>query len=194
MLNDSSTKDANPKVAICAQFLEASPQVPPMSAKVETLVNAKFSAGEERASQVELKPLPSYLRYELLGPNSTSLMIVNLCISASQIDSLIKAIRYTFDNLKGPHSFMCMHRIVMEDYHKPSMEHQRRLNPNMQEIFKKEILNQLRADIIYPISDSKWVSPVHVLLKKGGMTVIKNENNELLPIRIVTGWRMCVDY
>ena len=87
-----------------------------------------------------------------------------------------------------------MHRILMEDDHKPSIKHQRKLSPNMQEVVKKEILKPCKADIIYPISDSKWVSPVHVLLKKGGMTVIENENNELLPIRIVTGWRMCVDY
>ena len=75
-----------------------------------------------------------------------------------------------------------MHRILMEDDHKPSIEHERRLNPNMQEVVKKEILKLLKAGIIYPISDSKSVSPVHVVPKKGGMTVVKNENNELIPI------------
>ena len=52
----------------------------------------------------------------------------------------------------------------------------------------------LDAGIIFPISDSKWVSPVHVVPKKGGMTVITNEKNELIPTRTVTGWRMCIDY
>jgi len=52
----------------------------------------------------------------------------------------------------------------------------------------------LKAGIIYPISDSAWVSPVHVVPKKEGTTVVKNENNEQIPTRIVTGWRMCIDY
>jgi len=60
----------------------------------------------------------------------------------------------------------------------------------MQEVVKKEILKLLKVDIIYPISDSKWVSPVYVVPKKGGMTVVKNEINELIPTRTVTGWRM----
>ena len=59
---------------------------------------------------------------------------------------------------------------------------------------KKEVLKLLDAGIINPISDSKWVSPVHVVPKKGGMTVVKNESNELIRARIVTGWRVCIDY
>ena len=52
----------------------------------------------------------------------------------------------------------------------------------------------LDVRIIYPISDSNWVSPIHIVPKKGGMTVVKNENNELIPTRTITGWRMCIDY
>jgi hypothetical protein len=36
--------------------------------------------------------------------------------------------------------------------------------------------------------------PMQVVPKKGGMTVVKNERNELTPQRTVTGWRMCIDY
>ncbi|KAK8949457.1 hypothetical protein KSP39_PZI005108 [Platanthera zijinensis] len=64
----------------------------------------------------------------------------------------------------------------------------------MKEVVKKEIIKWLDAGIIYPISDSKWVSPVQCVPKKGGMTVVKNENNELIPTRTVTGWRICMDY
>ena len=64
----------------------------------------------------------------------------------------------------------------------------------MQEVVKKKILKLLKAGIIYHISDSAWVSPVHVVPKKGGMTVVKNENNELIPTSTVTEWRMCNDY
>nr|GEU45158.1 reverse transcriptase domain-containing protein [Tanacetum cinerariifolium] len=52
----------------------------------------------------------------------------------------------------------------------------------------------LDAGLIYPISDNPWVSPVHCVPKKGGMTVVTNDENELVPTRLVTGWRVCIDY
>ena len=64
----------------------------------------------------------------------------------------------------------------------------------MKEVVKKEVLKWLNAGFIYAISDSSWVSPVQVVPKKGGMTVIKNEKNELIPTRTVTSWRICIDY
>ncbi|XP_022870126.1 uncharacterized protein LOC111389438 [Olea europaea var. sylvestris] len=48
--------------------------------------------------------------------------------------------------------------------------------------------------IIYPISDSAWISAVQVIPKKGGITVIENEKNELIPTWTVVGWRVCNDY
>ena len=87
-----------------------------------------------------------------------------------------------------------MHKILLEDNHKASIEQQRRLNPIMKEVVKKEIIKWLDAGIIYPISDSSWVSPVQCVPKKGGMTVITNQNNELVPTRTVTRWRVCIDY
>ena len=68
------------------------------------------------------------------------------------------------------------------------------MNPNMKEVVRKEIMKLLNAGIIYPTSDSNWVSPIHVVRKKGGVTVIRNEQNELIPTRAITGWRMCIDY
>ena len=64
----------------------------------------------------------------------------------------------------------------------------------MREVVKKEVIKLLHAGIIYPVSHSEWVSPVQVVPKKGGMTVVTNEKNELIPQRTVTGWRMCIDY
>ena len=82
----------------------------------------------------------------------------------------------------------------MEENAKTSVEHQRRLNPVMKEVVNKEVLKWLNAVFIYAISDNPWVSPVHVVPKKGGMTVIRNEKNELIPAKTVTGWRVCMDY
>ncbi|XP_021727810.1 uncharacterized protein LOC110694914 [Chenopodium quinoa] len=105
-----------------------------------------------------------------------------------------RAIGYNIDDLKGISPDFCMHRIHLEDNYKPCIQPQRRLNPNMQEVVKKKVMKLLDVCIIYRISDSKWVSPVQVVPKKGGMPVIKNEKNELIPTRTVTGWRMCIDY
>ena len=82
----------------------------------------------------------------------------------------------------------------MEEECKPKVQPQKRLNPSMKEVVKAEVIKLLDAGMIYPISDSSWVSPVQVMPKKGGMTVIQNEKNELIPTRKVTWWRVCIDY
>ena len=87
-----------------------------------------------------------------------------------------------------------MHKILLEDNAKTSIEHQKRLNPLMKEVVIKEVLKWLNADFIYAISDSPWVSPVHLVPKKGGFIVIINEKNELIHTRTMTGWRVCIDY
>nr|GEU77702.1 reverse transcriptase domain-containing protein [Tanacetum cinerariifolium] len=81
-----------------------------------------------------------------------------------------------------------------EDNFKPAVQHQRRVNPKIHEVIKKEVIKFLDAGLIYPIFDSLWVSHIHCVLKKGGMTVVTNENNELIPTRLVTGWCVCIDY
>ncbi|GKB02963.1 hypothetical protein Tco_0831052, partial [Tanacetum coccineum] len=83
--------------------------------------------------------------------------------------------------------------IQLLDDKKPVIQKQRRLNPNMQEVVKKEIVKLLDTGIIYPIVDSPWVSPIHCVPKKGGITVVTNENDELVPTRTITGWRHCKD-
>ena len=82
-----------------------------------------------------------------------------------------------------------MHKINIEAFYKPVRQPQRRLNPVMKEELHKEVLKLLEARLIYPISDSEWVFP-----KKRGMTVIKNEKDELISTRTVIGWRMRIDY
>ena len=104
------------------------------------------------------------------------------------------AIGWHISDLKGIRPTYCMHKIMLEKDFKPIVQPQRRLNPTLKEVVRKEVLKLLEAGMIYPISDSSCVSPVHVVPKKGGMTVVKNEKNELIPTRTVTGWRMCIHY
>nr|GEY53357.1 reverse transcriptase domain-containing protein [Tanacetum cinerariifolium] len=82
----------------------------------------------------------------------------------------------------------------MEEDFKPVIQHKRIVNPKIHNVIKNEVLKLLDAGLIYLISDSPWVSPVHCIPKKGGFTVIENEENELIPTRLVTGWRACIDY
>ena len=63
----------------------------------------------------------------------------------------------------------------------------------MQELVRAEVLKMLQADIIYPISDSTWVSPTQVMSKKYGVTTVHNEKGEKVPTRLTTGWRVCIN-
>ena len=101
---------------------------------------------------------------------------------------------WSLADLKGIFPSMCMHRILLEDGHKPSVEAHRRLNLTLKEVVRKEVLKWLDAGVIYRISDSSWVSPVQVVPKKGGTMVIETKKNTLMPYRTVTGWRICIDH
>ncbi|CAN6568017.1 unnamed protein product [Malus baccata var. baccata] len=134
-------------------------------------------------------------------PHSSLPVIIAADLSSTEEDKLLRilkshqdAIGWTIDDIKGIGPTICMHKILMEDGVKPAIDAQRRLNPIMKEMVRNEVMKLLDAGMIYPISDSKWISPTQVVPKRSGITVVKNDNNELVPTRLTTGWRMCVDY
>ena len=86
----------------------------------------------------------------------------------------LEAFSWNIEYIKGISPSICMHKILMVEGHTPSIEHQRRLNPVMKEVVKKEVLNWLLVGFIYAISDFPWVSPVQVVPKRGGMIMIPN--------------------
>ncbi|CAM8910249.1 unnamed protein product [Rhodiola kirilowii] len=154
-----------------------------------------------QAPEVELKPLPTHLKYVFLGDNETLPVIIKSGLEMDQERRLIEvlsrhkmAIGWTLGDLRGISPAICMHRIFLEDGARPSREPQRRLNPIMMEVVQKEIQKLLDADVIYPISDSRWVSPVHVVPKKTGITVEENAEGKMVATRVKNGWRMCIDY
>jgi hypothetical protein len=104
------------------------------------------------------------------------------------------AFGYSLQDLKRISPALCTRRIPTDPTVLPSIEPQCRLNNAMRKVVKKEVLKLLHAGIIYPVPHSEWVSPVQVVPKKRGMTVVKNEKNELIPQRTVIGWWMCIDY
>jgi hypothetical protein len=155
----------------------------------------------ESPPKLELKPLPDKLKYAFLGANETLPVIIASDLQKDQEDNLLEvlkehkeAIGWTVADLKGIDPSICMHRIHLEEGARPSREAQRRLNPNMKEVVMKEVVKLLDAGIIYPISDSKWISPTQVVPKKSGLTVVENATGELIPQRTTTGWRVCIDY
>ncbi|CAM8926067.1 unnamed protein product [Rhodiola kirilowii] len=149
----------------------------------------------------ELKPLPSNLRYEFLGSNSTYPVIVGATLNEHETSKLLhvrktnrKSLAYSVDDLKGISPSLCMHRINLEGNAKPSRELLRRLNPKLIDVVFKEITKLRDAGIIYSVPDSEWVSPIHVVPKKRGLTIVQNNKGELVPTRTVNGWRMCINY
>ena len=127
----------------------------------------------EEPPKPELKQLPAHLKYAFLGENETFPVIISSALTSLQEKKLLEilkenkeAIAWSIADIKGISPKICTHKILMEENHKTSVEPQRRLNPNMKEVVKEEILKLLDAGIIYPISDSPWVSPVQVVPKK----------------------------
>nr|GEZ02180.1 reverse transcriptase domain-containing protein [Tanacetum cinerariifolium] len=156
----------------------SSPLLPPQELKVVEPKNEKSSIDEP--PMVELKDLPPHLEYVFLEGDDKLPVIIAKDLKDEEKTTLIKGINPEF----------CTHKILMEDDFKPAVQHQRRVNPKIHEVIKKEVLKLLDAGLIYPISNSPWVSPVHCVPKKGGFTVVENEENELIPTRLVTRWRI----
>ncbi|GJT28492.1 reverse transcriptase domain-containing protein [Tanacetum coccineum] len=119
---------------------------------------------DELPTNLKLKPLPNHLEYVFLEEPSFLPVIISSHLSEPKQ-------RETNDK-------------------KPVVQKQRRLNPNMQDVVKKEIVKLLNFGIIYPIADSPWVSPIHYAPKKGGITIVTNEKDELVPTRTITDWRI----
>ncbi|GKF17856.1 hypothetical protein Tco_0062774, partial [Tanacetum coccineum] len=161
--------------------------------------NEKYLVNEP--PEVELKDLPPHLEYEFLEGNDKLPVIIAKDLKNEEKIALIevlkshkRAIAWKLSDIKGINPEFCTHKILMEEDYEPTIQHQRRVNPKIHDVIKKEVEKLFDAGLIYPIFDSPWVSPVHCVPKKGGMTVVKNDENDLIPTRLVTGWRVCIDY
>nr|GEZ05999.1 reverse transcriptase domain-containing protein [Tanacetum cinerariifolium] len=194
---DKAYYDSEGGILLLEEFLNDDPSSPPLPSqelKVVEPTNEKSSIDEP--PMVELKDLPPHLEYAFLEGDDKLPIIIAKDLKDEEKTTLIKvlkshkqALAWKLFNIKGINPEFCTHKILMEDDFKPAVQHQRRVNPKIHKVIKKEVLKLLDAGLIYPISDSPWVSPVHCVPKKGGFTVIENEENELIPTRLVTSWR-----
>ncbi|GJU03517.1 hypothetical protein Tco_1113855 [Tanacetum coccineum] len=167
--------------------------------KFEELKTVEPSSDE--LPELELKDLPPHLEYAFLEGTDKLPVIIAKDLKDEDKTALLKVLRshkrviaWKMSDIKGIDPKFCTHKILMEDNVKPTVQHQRWVNPKIHEVIKKEVIKLLEAGLIYPISDSPWVSPVHCVPKKGGITIIENDDNELIPTRLITGWRVCIDY
>nr|GFD41436.1 reverse transcriptase domain-containing protein [Tanacetum cinerariifolium] len=134
--------------------------------------------------EVELKDLPPHLEYAFLEGDNKFPVIIAKELREEEKTALIKvlksykrAIAWKLYDIQGINPKFYTQKILMEEDYKPAVQHQRRVNPKIHDVIKKEV-EKLDAGLIYPISDSPWVSSVHCVHKKGGFTVVKNEENE----------------
>nr|GFB80958.1 reverse transcriptase domain-containing protein [Tanacetum cinerariifolium] len=165
------------------------------------VIEPKNQSEEDEPPEVELKELPPHLEYAFLGDNGKWPVIIAKDLSSNEKTALInvlktrkKVIAWKLTDIKGIDLEFCSNKILLEDEYSPKVQSQRRVNIKIHDVIKKEVENLFDAGLIYPISESPWVSPIHCVPKKGGMTVIKNDENKLVPTRLVTGWRVCIDY
>nr|GFB19346.1 reverse transcriptase domain-containing protein [Tanacetum cinerariifolium] len=178
---DQSYLDPEGDILLLEAFINDDPSLPP--------------------PKVELKDLPPHLEYTFLEGDDKLPVIIAKDLSMEEKTALItvlkshkRAIAWKLSDIKGIDPEFCTHKILMEEDFEPTVQHQRRVNLKIHDVIKQEVLKLLDAGLIYPISDSPWVSPVHCVPKKGGFTIVENKDNELILNRLVTGWRVYIDY
>nr|GFA17495.1 reverse transcriptase domain-containing protein [Tanacetum cinerariifolium] len=207
---DQSYLDPEGDILLLEAFLNDDPSLPPPTQgnylpkvrKELKICEAKSDKSSiDEPLEVELKYLPPHLEYAFLDGDDKLPIIIAKDLSVEEKTALItvlkshkRAIAWKLSDIKGIDPEFCTHKILMEEDFEPAVQHQRRVHPKNHDVIKQEVLKLLEAGLIYPISDSPWVSPVHCVPKKGGFTVVENKDNELIPTRLVTGWRVCIDY
>nr|GFC29593.1 reverse transcriptase domain-containing protein [Tanacetum cinerariifolium] len=205
---DATYYDPEGDILVLEALLNNDPEPPPNQKdyfstlhKDLKVVEPKNQSFEDEPPEVELKELPPHLKHAFLGDNGKWPVIIAKDLSFNEKTALInglktrkKAISWKLTDIKGIDLEFCSHKILLEEDYSPKVQSQRRVNLKIHDVIKKEVEKLLDAGLIYPISDSPWVSPIYYLPKKGGMTVIKNDENELVPTCLVTGWRVCIDY
>ncbi|RVW86121.1 Retrovirus-related Pol polyprotein from transposon 17.6 [Vitis vinifera] len=170
--------------AITLSLADRSVKIPRGWRKIEEILplfnKEEEAAAEKEIPKLNLKPLPVELKYTYLEENNQCPVVISSSLTSHQENCLMevlkrckKAIGWQISDLKGISPLVCTHHIYMEEEAKPIRQFQRRLNPHLQEVVRAEVLKLLQAGIIYPISDSPWVSPTQVVPKKSGITVVQ---------------------
>nr|GEW99910.1 hypothetical protein [Tanacetum cinerariifolium] len=201
--SDMMAKRIDGDILLLEAFLNDDPSLPPPNQgnylskvyKELKICKAKYDKSSiDEPPEVELKDLPSHLEYAFLEGDDKLPVIIAKDLNMEEKTALITVLKspkrasaWKLSDIKGIDFDFFTHKILMEEDFKPSVQHQRRVNPKIHDVIKQEVLKLLDAGLIYPISDNPWVSLVHCVPKKYGFTVVENEDNELILTRLVTG-------
>nr|GEZ11337.1 reverse transcriptase domain-containing protein [Tanacetum cinerariifolium] len=190
---DDTDFDLEGDIRLLEELLNNDPSSSPLLPKelnVEEIITVKSSIDEP--PELKLKELPSHLEYAFLEGTDKLPVIISKELKDEEKSALLMALKshkqeiaWKISDIKGIDPRFYTHKILMEDDFKPTVQHQRRVNPKIHEVIKKEVIKLLDSGLIYPIFNSPWVSLVHCVPKNGGMTVVENEDNELIPTRHV---------
>nr|GEX14463.1 reverse transcriptase domain-containing protein [Tanacetum cinerariifolium] len=207
---DQSYFDLEGDILLLEVFLNDDPSLPPPTQgnylsqvrKELKICEAKTDKSSiDEPLEVDLKDLHPHLDYAFLEGDDKLLVIIAKDLSDEEKAALIivlkshkRVIAWKLSNIKGIDLEFCTHKILMEDDFESAVQHQRRVNSKIHDVIKKEVLKLFDAGLIYPISDSPRGLPRTLCTKKGGFTVVENEENELILTRLVTRWRVCIDY
>nr|GEV80943.1 reverse transcriptase domain-containing protein [Tanacetum cinerariifolium] len=186
---DATYYDPEGDILILEALLNNDPEPPsnqkdyfPSVQKDLKVVEPKYNhSSNDEPPEVELKELPHHLKYAFLGENEKWPVIIAKDLSVNEKSALInvlksrkKAIAWKLTDITGIDPEFCSHKILLEEDFSPKVQSQRRVNPKIHDVIKKEVEKLLDTGLIYPISDSPWVSPVHCVPKKGGQRVEKH--------------------
>nr|GEW53874.1 reverse transcriptase domain-containing protein [Tanacetum cinerariifolium] len=207
---NQSYVDTEGDILLLEAFLNDDPSLPPPNQgnylpkvlKELKIYEAKSDKSFiDEPPEVELKDLPPHLKYVFLEGNDKFPVIIAKDLSVEEKTALItvlkshkQAIACKLSDINGIDPKFCTHKILMEEDFEPAVQHQRRVNPKIHDVIKNEVLKLVDVGLIYSIFDSPSVSPVQCVPKKGGFTVVENEENKLILTRLVTGWRVFIDY
>nr|GEW71782.1 reverse transcriptase domain-containing protein [Tanacetum cinerariifolium] len=165
--------DPEGDILLLEAFLNDDPSLPPPNQG-----NYLLEVHKELKILVELKDLPPHLEYAFLEGDDKLPVIIAKDLSVEEKTALItvlkshkRAIAWKLSDIKGIDPKFYTHKILMEEDFEPVVQHQRRVNPKIHDVIKQEVIKLLEAGLIYPISDSPWVSPMHCVPKKGGFMI-----------------------
>nr|GEV25299.1 reverse transcriptase domain-containing protein [Tanacetum cinerariifolium] len=153
------------------------PPIPPSGVNQQEPVEKNF---ERRMTFSQLKELPPHLEYAFLGDNKKWPVIIVKDLSSNEKIALInvlktrkKAIAWKLSDIKGIDPEFCSHKILLEEDYSPKVQSQRRVNPKIHDVIKKEVEKLLDAGLIYPISDSPWVTQTIMTALRGAVGVTR---------------------